>query len=297
MQKALDQMNVQVHRAVSDLTGKTGLAMVRAIVAGERCPRALAQFRDPRCKKSLDEIAEHLTGTWREEHLFNLTMGVRLFDHLQTMIAEYDAQLSRWLHDLQPPERRDRAVPAHPDPAKEKALRSRGDQATRTTLWRVAGVDLTRIGGISSTAAQIVLTEIGLQLDTFPDEKRFVSWLRLSPKTAISGGKPLPKRPKGTGAIRVAGVLRMAALSLRNSQTALGAYQRRLARRKGGAVAIFATARKLAVLIYRMLRYGQDYVDEGARASEARFHSRRLSALRSTAHQLGFELTPIAGAA
>jgi transposase len=297
MQKALDQMNVQVHRAVSDLTGKTGLAMVRAIVAGERRPAVLAEFRDPRCKKSAQEIAAYLTGTWREEHLFNLQMGLRLFDQLERLIAEYDAQLARWLTELQPPERRPQAVPAHPNAAKEKAIRARGDQPLRTALWRVAGVDLTRIDGISSGAAQLVLTEVGLDLATFPDEHHFVSWLRLSPKTAISGGKPLPKRPKGTGATRVAGVLRMAALSLRNSQTALGAALRRIARRKGGAVAIFATARKLAVLIYRMLRYGQDYVDQGAAAYEARFHRQRLSTLRSTALELGYHLVPVVDAA
>lgn len=296
MQKALDQMNVQVHRAVSDLTGKTGLAMVRAIVAGERCPQVLARFRDPRCKKSVAEIGEHLTGTWRADHLFNLEMGLRLFDQLETLIVEYDTRLALWLAELQPPERREEDVPAHPNRGKEKAIRARGDQPSRTALWRVAGVDLTRIDGISSGTARLVLTEIGLDLTCFPDERRFVSWLRLSPKTAISGGKPLSKRPKGTGATRVAGVLRMAALALRSSQTALGAYQRRIARRKGAAVAIFATARKLAILIYRMLRYGQDYVDQGAAAYDARFQQHRLSTLRSNALHLGYELVPVAGA-
>jgi hypothetical protein len=297
MQKSLDQMNVQVHRAVSDLTGKTGMAMVRAIVAGERQPGVLAQFRDRRCKKSAKEIAEHLTGTWRAEHLFNLAMGLRLFDQLEAMIAEYDTQLERWLEELQPPERCAQEVPRHPNPTKERAIRARGDQATRAALWRMAGVDLTRIDGIGSGAAQVVLTEVGLDLSSFPDEHHFVSWLRLSPKTAISGGKPLAKRSKGMGATRIAGVLRMAAVALSHSKTALGAYQRRIARRKGAAVAIFATARKLAILIYRMLRYGQDYVDQGVEAYEARFQRQRLSALRSTASELGYQLVPLAGAA
>jgi transposase len=297
MQKALDQMNVQVHHAVADLTGKTGLSIVRAIVAGERNPLELAKLRDHRCRKSEAQIAEHLTGNWRDEHLFNLRMGVRRYDEINLVIAEYDAQLSRWITELQPPERRDATAPAHPNPAKEKAIRARGERAQRDALWRFAGVDLTRIDGISAPAAAIVLTEVGLDLSKFADESHFISWLRLSPKLSISAGKPVPKRNKGTGATRVAGVLRMAALALTHSDTALGAYYRRMARRKGGAVATFATARKLAALIFRMLRYGQDYVDEGVAAYEARFQQRRLHQLIETARQLGYQLVPAPEAA
>jgi transposase len=297
MQKALDQMNVQVHHAVTDLTGKTGLSIVRAIIAGERNPAELAKLRDRRCRKSEAQIAEHLTGNWRAEHLFNLQMGLRRYDEINLVIAEYDAQLSRWIAALQPPERREQNAPAHPNAVKEKAIRARGEGAKREALWRLAGVDLTRIDGISAPAAEIVLTEIGLDLTKFPEEGHFISWLRLSPKLSISAGKPVPKRNKGTGATRVAGVLRMAALALTHSDTALGAYSRRIARRKGGAVATFATARKLAALIFRMLRYGHDYVDEGAAAYEARFQQRRLHQLIETARQLGYQLVPALEAA
>ena len=297
MQKALDQMNVQVHHAVTDLTGKTGLSIVRAVVAGERNPVELAKLRDHRCRKSEAQIAEHLTGNWRDEHLFNLKMGLRRYDEINLVIVEYDAQLSRWITELHPPERRDQNAPAHPNPAKEKAIRARGERAQRDALWRFAGVDLTRIDGISAPAAAIVLTEVGLDLSKFADEGHFISWLRLSPKLSISAGKPVPKRNKGTGATRVAGVLRMAALALTHSETALGAYYRRIARRKGGAVATFATARKLAALIFRMLRYGHDYVDEGVAAYEARFQQRRLHQLIETARQLGYQLVPALEAA
>lgn len=297
MQKALDQMNVQVHHAVSDLTGKTGLSIVRAIVAGERNPTELAKLRDRRCRKSEAQIAEHLTGTWRREHLFNLQMGLRRYDEITRIIAEYDTQLSRWITELQPPERRDQSAPAHPNPLKAKAIRARGEHGLRDALWRLAGVDLTRIDGISAPAAEIVLTEVGLDLSKFPDERHFISWLRLSPKLSISAGKPVSKRTKGTGATRVAGVLRMAALALAHSDTALGAYCRRIARRKGGAVATFATARKLAALIFRMLCYGQDYLDEGVAAYEARFQKRRLHQLIETARQLGYQLVPALEAA
>lgn len=293
MQKALDQMNVQVHRAVTDLTGKTGLAMVRAIVEGERDPYRLATFRDKRCKKSEAQIAEHLTGNWRDEHLFNLKMALRLYEEVQQILTAYDQEIMRLLLELQPPERAQLELAPHPNPAKEKAMKRRGEQSLRTALWRFAAVDLTRIDGISTGAAQVVLTEVGLDLEAFPTENNFVSWLRLSPKTPFSAGKPLPKKKKGTGATRVAGVLRMAALSLANSSSALGAYFRRTARRKDGAVAIFATARKLAIYIYRMLRFGQDYVDEGAQAYEHRFRQRRLTSLKSIAKQMGYHLVPI----
>lgn len=292
MQKALDQMNVQVHRAVSDLNGKTGMAIVRAIVAGERDPHRLATLRDGRCKKSRDQIAEHLTGNWRDEHLFNLGMALRLYDELQAMIESYEARLCKEMEALQPPERKQNPVPKHPNPGKEKAIRYHGGQEMRTTLWRFAGVDLNRIDGISTGAAQVVITEVGLDLASFPSEKHFVSWLRLSPKTAFSAGKPLKKKSKGTGATRVAGALRMAAVSLQRSKTALGAEFRRISRYKGGAVAVFAMARKLATLIYRMLRYGQDYVDIGEKAYEERFRRRRLVWLKTSADSLGYDLVP-----
>jgi len=290
MQKALDQMNVQVHRAVTDITGKTGMAIIRAIVRGERNPEALAEMRDKRCRKSIAEIAEHLTGNWRDEHLFNLKMALRLYDELQIQIDTYEAELDRVLEDLTPRDRKEQSVPIHPNPHKEKAIRNRGEQSARTTYWRFANCDLTRIDGISSGATRTILTEIGLDLSAFESEKHFVSWLRLCPRHAISGGKTLRKKPNGTGSNRVAGVLRMAAVSLSNSKSALGAEFRRIARRKSGAVAVFAMARKLAVLVYRMLCHGQDYVDEGEAAYERRFERKRIKTLIKQAESLGYQL-------
>ncbi len=293
MQKALDQMNVQVHRAVTDLTGKTGMAIVRAIVAGQRDPSSLAALRDGRCRKSEAEIAEYLTGTWRREHLFNLEMALRHYDGLQEMIAAYEVCLLEEIKALQPPERRDHEVPLHPNPVKARAIRQRGEEDLRLQLWRFAGTDLTRIDGIAPNAARVVLTEIGTEIAAFPSEAHFVSWLRLAPKTAFSAGKSLTKKRNGFGATRVAGALRMAALSLQRSHTALGAYFRRIARRKDGATAVFATARKLAVLIYRMLRYGQDYVDIGEAEFEQQNRRNRIRGFKSAAKQLGYNLVPI----
>jgi len=290
MQKSLDQMNVQVHHAVSEMTGKTGMSIIRAIVAGERNPQELAKHRDRRCKKSAKQISEHLHGTWRAEHLLNLEMALRFYDQLQDMIALYEKRILEQLEALQPPERKEQPVPEHPNKRKGRALKYRGDQVVREALWRLAGVDLTRIDAINSEAALTVVTEVGLALNEFPKEKNFVSWLRLAPRHSVTGGKQIKLRKNALGSTRVASVLRMAALSQAKAKTALGAYYRRVARRNGAAVAVFATARKLAQLIYRMLRFGQDYVDVGEQAYERQFQHRRLAALKTNAASMGYNL-------
>jgi transposase len=291
MQKALDQMNVQVHRAVTDLTGTTGMAIVRAIVAGERDPGRLSALRHRCCRKSIQEIASYLTGTWREEHLFNLASTLQLYDAVEELIAQHEARLLEAVQALQPDERKELPVPQHPNATKEKDIKNHGDQQARTALWRFAGVDLTRIDGIRIGTARIILTEAGPNLSAFPTEHHFVSWLRLCPRTSISGGKPLKKRRNGLGAHRIAAALRMAASSLQRTRTALGAAYRRIARHKGATVAVFAIARRLAQLAYRMLRYGQDYVDVGEKAYDLQFEARRLSALKEAARSMGYSLS------
>jgi transposase len=292
IQKSLDQMNVQVHRAVSDITGKTGMRIVRAIVSGERNPLKLAKLRDRRCKKSEEDITEYLTGNWRDEHLFNLESALRVYDVMQTEIELFDQRILEVLIELQPPQRKHENVPAHSNPQKRYDMQHRGEDEQRNELWRFAGCDLTQIDGISPTTAAIILTEIGCDLSDFPSEKHFVSWLRLAPRRPISGGKQLNKRRNGTGSNRISGALRMAAVSLSRSKTALGAYYRRVARRKDGKIAVFATARKLAQLVFRMLRYGQGYIDIGERAFVERFRQNHINGLRRAAKALGFTLAP-----
>ena len=294
MQQALDQMNVQVHRAVSDLTGQTGMAIVRAVVSGERDPEQLAKLRHGRCGHTAEQFAEYLTGNWREEHLFNLESSLKLYDGVQEQIGAYERKLQQELQQQAGPDRQDKDCPRHRNPAKEKAIRARGEQPVRTTLFRYAGADLTRIDGISAGAARTILTEIGPDVSAFPTEKHFVSWLGLAPRHAVSGGKPLPakQRGRGMGATRVSNALRMAATSLIRSKSALGAALRRKARHKGMKTAIFATARKLATLVYRMMRWGQDYVDEGESAYEERHRHRTLAYLETTAKDLGYQLVP-----
>lgn len=290
MQKSLDQMNVRVHRAVSDITGVTGMKIVRAIVDGERDPLKLAAFRDKRCKKSEADIAEHLTGTWRSEHLFNLSSALELYDQLERSIAAYDAELLRILEALTPEDRRAEPVPAHPNPRK---IRTTDEEALREALCRFAGQDLTLIDGIGAEAARVIVTEIGPQIGAFPTEKQFISWLHLCPRTPISGGKPIKGRKNSLGASRVGAVLRVAATAVRRTPTALGAAYRRIARRKSAAVAVFATARKLAQYVYRLFRYGTPYLDIGVKAYEQRFEERRRATLQRNAAELGLILVPV----
>jgi len=296
MQKSLDQMNVQVHHAVTDLTGVTGMAIVRAIVAGERRPEALAALRDRRCQKSRGEIAKHLTGTWREDHLFNLGSALSNYDFNEAEIARYDAEIARCMAALQLSELKTAAIPNHPKPAKERELRKAGGLEVRERLWRATGKDLTRIDGISADGAQLIISELGLSADAFPDESHFAAWLRLCPPTKVSGGKPLKTRRNGLSANRISGVLRMGAKAVGRTQTALGSYFRRVSRANGYSVAIFATARKLSALVYRALRFGDEYVDIGEKAAEAAYEERRLASLQREAKVRGFALVPLASA-
>jgi transposase len=293
MQKALDQMNVLVHRAVTDITGTTGMAIIRAIVAGERDPYRLAAMRDARCHRSAEQIAQCLTGTWHEEHLFNLAMALRMYDEVSAIIAKYDAQLDAELKLLQAEERAAEPCPVHPKREKARKMKVNGELALRETLWRATGVDLTTIDGIGAESARTIITEIGLDITKFPTEKHFVSWLRLCPRVAVSGGKPLKKRPNGMGASRLAAVFRSAATALRRTASALGAAYRRQAARHSGSRAVFVTARRLATLVYRMLRFGAAYVDDGQEAYEARFQHRRLTGLQRNAAELGLALVPL----
>jgi transposase len=274
LQKGLDQMNVRLHRAVSDLDGATGMAILRAIAAGERDPRQLARLRDRGCRKTEEEIAE------------------QMYDAIEQRIADYDREILRLLNSMTPEQRREQSVPALKNQPKMRSLRKRGQEPARQALFRMSGVDMTQIDAVGVETVQVVLSEYGPDLSCFPTEKHFISHATLAPRLAKSGNKPIRKKKRNSASTRVAAALRMAALSVRQSQTALGAYYRNIARRIGADVAVFATARKLASFIYRLLRWGQPYVDEGAEAFERRYQERRILSLASSAKQLGYELTP-----
>jgi len=293
MQKSLDQMNVCVHHAVSDISGLTGMAIIRSIVNGERDPHVLARLRDPRCRKSEPQIAEELTGTWRPEHLFNLRQALRIYDQINAVIEEYDSEILAYLTKLQPEGTTAQPAPTHHSKSKARSLAKRGQEPLRQALYRFSGFDMTAIDGIGVDTASIVISELGLDFSCFPDEDHFVSYLRLAPNLSISAGKKVPSKSKATTCTRVSSALRMAASTLRNSKTALGGFYRRMAWRKGASVAVFATARKLAQIIYRLVCYGQAYVDTGEEAYNARFNQRRLKFFTKALNTMGYTVTPL----
>ena len=293
MQKCLDQMNIRVHQAVSDITGVTGMAIIRAIIAGERDPRVLSQLRDPRCRKTQEQIAEELTGNWRPEHLFNLRQALKMYAQLCAVIEDYDFEILNYLRTLQPDGSDDMSAPPPSSPSKARNIVKRGQEPLRQGLYRFSGFDMTSIDGIGVDTASVVISELGLDYSMFPDESHFVSYLRLAPNLSISAGKKVPNKFKATTCTRVATALRMAAITLRNSKSALGAFYRRIAWRKGASVAVFATARKLAQLIYRLVCYGQVYVDTGAEMYENRFKQRRLYHYTQALKNMGYKVEPL----
>lgn len=292
MQKSLDQMNVRVHRAVSDLVGATGMAILRAIVKGQRDPAELAKLRDPGCRKSAAEIAEQLSGHWREDHLFSLQQSLKMYDAVGATIQAYEQEILRRLAEMERPDCQGQPAPNLKNPNKAKMIRQRGQEPMRNACYRISGVDLTTIDAVGVGVVEALLSEYGPDLSRFPTEKQFLSHLTLVPKKPTSGGKPLKKKKRGSASHRVSATLRSAALSLRHSPTALGAHFRHLAQRLGSDVAAFATARKIAALIYRLLRWGQAYVDAGAQAYEYRYLQARINRLRANATELGYQLLP-----
>ena len=283
MQKALTQMNIQLANVISDVVGETGQKILRAIVSGERDGRVLAAMKNVRIHASVDEIAKSLQGNWRIEHLFALKQALALFDFYGTQLTECDTQIEQQLQRLQ----------AHDgEPAKGKK-RSRARNAPkfdlRTQLFKMCGVDLTRIDGIDVTTALAVVSEVGADLSRFPTDKHFASWMGLCPGTRITGGKVLSGKTKRC-ANRAAQALRLAAAALRSSQSALGAYFRRLCSRMDKPKAVAAAAHKLARLIYAMLTQGQAYTDQGQDYYEERYRERVLHQLAKRAEKLGMKL-------
>ena len=285
MQKALTQMNIQLANVISDVAGETGQRILRAIVAGERDGRALAQLRNARIRASEDEIAKSLQGNWRAEHLFALKQALDAFDFCGTQLAECDAQIQAQLQ----------ALHVREDAPAQGKKRGRARNAPkfdlRTQLFQMCGVDLTRIDGIDVTTALAVVSEVGADLSKFPSDKHFASWLGLCPGTKITGGKVMSGKTKRC-ANRAAQALRLAAAALRSSQSALGAYYRRMCARMDRPKAVTAAAHKLARLIYAMLTNGQEYNDRGQEYFEERYRQRVLHNLAQKAKAMGMQLVP-----
>jgi transposase len=286
MQKALEQMNLKLSHVVSDITGLTGMGIIKAILGGERDPVKLAKLRDPRCKSSEATVARALEGHYREEHLFTLQQAVELVEFYQQQMTACDRQIEACLQQF---EEKTSETPV----TTRRRKRRRGIAFdARSYLYRMTGIDLTQIDSIEGNTALTVISEIGLDMNRWPTEKHFGSWLGLAPGSKVSGGKRLSGRTKPS-ANRAAAALRLAAQSLNQSQSALGAYFRRLKARLGAPKALTAAAYKLARIVYRMLKYGAGYVDQGEAAYEERYRDRLLRNLKRRAAELGFQLTAI----
>lgn len=290
MQKALTQMNLQLANVISDLSGVTGQAIVRAIVAGERNPQKLAELSHPRIEASREEVAKSLEGNWRTELVFVLRQEVEMYDTYQWRITECDQQLQKHLASfantvsLQSPEAEPRGK------KKAKPTKNAPRFNLGSELQRITGVDLTRIDGIDVMVAQTLLSEVGLDMSRWNTEAHFSSWLGLCPDNRISGDKLLGK---GTRHVvnRAATALRLAARNLIRSRSYLGAQYRRLRTKLGAPKAITAMAHRLARLVYRMLKYGQRYVDKGTEYYENRYRQQQIHLLQKKAAKLGLQIT------
>lgn len=290
MQKALTYMNLQLHHVVQDITGVTGMKIIRAIVKGERNPDTLIEFRDVRCKSSPETIRSALVGNYQPEHLFALTQSLAIYDFYQAQIDECDRQIEQTLALLNA----DKPLPEQPIPQ----IRTRTKQPNavnfdvRLALYQLVGADLRQIHGIGPFLALRLIAECGTDLSKWRTAKHFTSWLTLSPGCKISGGKVLSAHSrKSTN--RLTAHLRLAAVTVGRTNTALGAFYRRLAARIGKAKAVTATARKIAVLFYNAMRFGMDYRDPGADQYEQKYRDRVIKQLHRRAAEFGFELHEI----
>lgn len=288
IQKALTQMNVKLKQVLSDVTGKTGMRIIRAILEGERNPTTLAAFRDGRCRKDEATIAKALEGNWRREHLFALRQAVEFYDIFQEKIADCDRELEAHLGTFPDAEEGVASLGKKPKSQASHPLAFDG----YSELYRIAGVDLTEVPGLDAPTVLTIISEIGLDMTKWRHSKAFGSWLSLCPGSKISGGKRLSSRSRAS-ANRAAAAFRLAAYGLQHSHSYLGAYCRRMKARMGPAKAITATAHKLARIVYTMLLTRTPYVEKGVDFYEQEYQRRRVARLKRNARDLGFQLIPI----
>jgi transposase len=290
MQKALHQMNIQLTNVISDITGQTGLQIMRAIVAGEHDPVKLARYRNPGCRSSEDEIAKSLEGHYKAEHLFALQQALQSYDFYTQQIKACDLELEHKYKAFRP--HFDVQTPPLP-PARKNSRRqaTHPDYDLRAYLYQMSGVDLTQIDGIDALTAQTIISEIGLDMSKWPTVKHFTSWLGLAPHNHVSGGKVLKRKTKKTDN-RANTALRIAALGAGRSQSALGGFYRRMRAKHGSPKAITATAHKIARMVYHMLKYRNHYIDPGQDYYEQKYRDRVVKNLQRKAKELGMKLVP-----
>lgn len=287
MQKALELMNLKLTEVLADVSGQTGMAIIDDILAGQRDPSVLAKHRHTRCKHDEETIARALTGHYRAEHLFALRQAVTLYRQCQDLIRECDTEIERFLEDRGP---KDDGTPTPPERSSARSKNALGFDA-HGHLFRLVGVDLTAIPGLSTASVLALLAETGLAMDRWRNSKAFASWLGLCPNNRVSGGKVLASKSKAC-VNRAARIFRMAAYGLHHAKSALGAFYRRMRSKLGAPKAITATAHKLARLFYSMLKTKMSFADIGQDAYDNAYNQRRLKGLAKAADQLGFKLVP-----
>jgi len=288
IQKALDLMNVKLHLVVSDTVGVTGLRIIQAILAGRRNPTELATLREPNCASSEETFVKALSGTYAAEHLFALEQAVDLFSTYQRKIEQCDASIAAVLESF------DKKADPEKLPHKKRKPRRKNQPHFdgRSLLYQMTGVDLTAVAGLESSTILTILSETGIDMSPWHSGKHFAAWLALSSNNRITGGKLLSKNAPLIRLNRAAQAFRLAAQTLERTQSALGAFFRRIQSRIGRAGAIKATAHKLALIFYAMLKNKTEYRDPGIAYYEQRYRQRLLNSLQKKAATLGFNLTP-----
>lgn len=277
MQKALVQMNIQLHKAISDISGVTGLKIIQAIVDGERDPNKLAAMRNNRIRNDENTIAASLKGNYRKEHLFTLKQELNLYKYYRQLIEDCEQEINRYINEH------------------NGGDNSGGNKQfnLKEELSKTAGVDLTKVPGLDTLSVEVLISEVGVNPNIWPSEKHFASWLGLSPANKITGGKILSSRTRKVNN-RAAGIFRLAAVAVGKSKnTALGSFYRKIKARVGAPKAITATARKIACLFYNLLKHGESYVEKGNEYYERKYKERTIKSLTKRAEELGFNLVEI----
>jgi len=289
MQKALSLMNLKLTNVLSDITGVTGMKIIRAIVSGEHTPEVLASYRNRQCKHNEAVIAKSLEGHYKREHLFELKQALELYDIYDEKLAACDAELEALYNEIDPP---DEPGTEAPKPSRQKRRKNQPHFDLSRSLYRMTGVDLTQVDGLDALTVQDILSEIGTDMSVWPTVKHFASWLRLAPNNKVTGGK-VKRRGTQPTTNRASNAFRLAAQSLARSNSAMGAFYRRIRARHGAPKAVTATAHKLARIVYFMLKNRIPYHDPGASYYEQKYRERSLRNLRRKASKLGMSLVPV----
>ena len=294
MQKAMQQMNVRLSPTVTDITGVTGMAIIRAILAGERDPRRLAELRQPGCAQPEAEFVKALTGNYRDEHVFALKQAVALYDCYTAQIRECDQELERQFSALKPVHEDDVLPPLDTTDKRNTHSKNAPAYDGRRLLYQLLGIDLVAVHGLNEVTAQIIISEIGTDMSRWSDQKHFCSWLGLAPHNDISGGKVLRSRTLKTHN-RAGQAFRLAAQAVSRTETAYGAFFRHMRAMHGPKKAIVATAHKIARAVYLMLRDHKPFDVMSADTYLKRDREREIARLQKKATKLGYTLAPVSG--